>query len=79
MKQTITFTRTETKIIEIDVVQPLAKATLEMGMNWPKAFGEPSGYRVASHQTTDWKAQKIDPQCECVTQAPKAKARRARR
>lgn len=74
MQQTLTLKRTETKIIVLDVVQPLAKATLGLIANGQAlGIGTPGPQAQISHSIGAWEVTRVSPECECAGAQAKAK------
>ncbi len=75
MRQTISFLRTERVKMVLEVVQPLASATLLQLINTPASLGAPALGTVVSHEVSQFKLDKVEPRCECDSGA-KPKPRR---
>lgn len=75
MKQTVIFKRTEILKVEIEVIQPLAKATLETLYNSHQSLGRPGQERILQHEVTPFGVTKAEPSCECSAQPKKRKTR----
>jgi hypothetical protein len=71
MRQTFTVRRTETVKVEVEVVQPLTKATLTQLANEARPVGAPALGKVLMHEVTAFAVLKAEPSCECS--APKAR------
>lgn len=75
MMQTVTLRRVETLKVEVAVIQPLSKITLEAIAN-QASLGGPALGKVLAHEVSDYTVVKADPQCECQTPAKARKAGR---
>jgi hypothetical protein len=71
MRQVFTVRRIVTFKLEVDVVQPLAKATLEGLVNTQVVLGAPTFGKIVSQEVTPFVVLKTEPSCECS--APKAR------
>lgn len=78
MKQTVTFKRTEIITLEIEVLQPLTKATLETQANAEGVLGAPEWAKTTRHQRSPWAASGIEPECECPQGLARKSKKRAR-
>lgn len=66
MKQTVTLRRTETRELELTVLQPLTVETLTQLANQHAPLGlEPLG-KVLAQYVTEYSIIKVVPQCECA-------------
>lgn len=76
MRQTITVTRRETRIVQLDVPQALTVETLTRLTNDALAgVGHPAFGQTLAHQLTDWAVSKVEPSCECACSKTKKKGR----
>ena len=82
MKQTVVVRQTRTMKLELEVIQPLAKATIEQVVNAMEGgmIGAPSAAVIVAREASLWQVAKAEPQCECPAEPAKArgKARRGR-
>lgn len=76
MKQTVTFRRTEIMTLEIEVLQPLAKVTLEQQVNGQGTLGAPEWAKMTRHERTAWATTSINPACECTQPGKSKKGKR---
>lgn len=66
MKQIVIFRRTEIVEVEVEVPQPLARATLAALANREIAgLGSPAFGRMLAHRQSGWETAKAEPGCEC--------------
>lgn len=76
MKQTILIRRVETRIIGLDVAQPLTADTISVMVN-EQMLGSPELGAISQHTLTDWQIVRVNPSCECASSIkPKARGRR---
>ena len=70
MKQVIFLKRTEFLKVELEVIQPLARATIEALYNNP-SLGLPRQDRILQQEVTPYVVQQAQPSCECATAVSK--------
>lgn len=76
MKQIILLRRTEILKVEIEVIQPLAAATIEELWNTPQGLGRPQMEKVLQHEISRFTVSKAEPSCECASQQKSKKRSR---
>ncbi len=73
MKQVVRYSRVETFEVELEVIQPLTKATLSVLVNQTSSLGLPAGSKALEHRISEFKIVRASPECECSTAKGRAK------